>query len=416
MFLIIYRALYTPLLTFLRLFSWSHPKLRKGFELRQSQQGVPPWLCFTANTQPVWIHCASGEFEYAKPVIRQLKKEFPYVKILVTYFSPSVESSLKNSPQVDFFCPMPWDRGKDWAQFIAHHQPRALLIARTDLWPMMLAQAQKHQVPRLLFAKTYNHKKNWLQRALENQVLNRLTDIFCVTQEDREQLSRQLGPMVSVHSAGDTRYDQCLFRIQNPRPLKNLKNFYQPTFVAGSTWPADEAAILPLIPQWIQQLSFIIAPHEPSPTHLKHLQKQLSQLGVAYTLYSESHQWRPDQVLIIDEVGILADLYSWADMAFVGGSMDRAVHSVMEPLACGLITAVGPKHSNSREAMIFKQHIYEGRPAVIEVTGSSELDHWLRHQAMHWTHQQKVQLQVDVSKKQGASALVLRWLKNQKAL
>jgi 3-deoxy-D-manno-octulosonic-acid transferase len=408
--LFFYRILYLPLLIFIHLVSWFHPKLRQGLKLRKSVQGKKPWLNFTPQTKPIWIHCASGEFEYAKPVIREIKKQDPKVKIMVTYFSPSVENSIKNFPGVDFYCPTPWDSMKEWQEFIDFHRPQALLIARTDLWPAMIFSAKKYNIPRLLFSKTVNEKKKQVGQFISLQLMKNLNDIFCVSPRDRELLYEKIKPYQNIYAIGDTRYDQCLYRIQNAKVLKPLNNFNKSIFVAGSTWPKDEETLMPVIEKLINEISFILAPHEPTIDHLKKITQQLDKLKIKHQFYSKIQSWDPQAVLIIDQVGILADLYSWSQMSFIGGSMDRSVHSVLEPLAHGNLCFVGPNHYNNREALLFKETPINGISPVQSIETSQELEQKIKANLPLWNSIQRFELQHLVKKNQGASLQVLKWL------
>ncbi len=387
-------------------------KIKAGVKLRKKQNKIKPWLNFAAHSRPVWFHCASGEFEYAKPVIRAIKNQNPQTKILVTFFSPSVLNSLKSSPEIDFFCPTPWDTRTEWQEFIEHHQPQALLVARTDLWPQMLATSKKNNIPALLFSKTTKKRRGLLKRLSERWLLPYFKDVFCVSQEDIDNLQEGHKGFSHLHKSGDTRYDQCLYRIQNGKHLKPLKNFNRPVFIAGSTWLSDELVLLPTIKDMISEVSFIIAPHEPTKKHLGELIKNLEQRDIPFQLYSEIQDWNPLQVLIIDQVGILADLYSWGQFAFIGGSMDRSVHSVMEPLAQGLLCFVGPEHENNREALLFKQEKIQDMTPLQVITDSDLLLRRFRTLSTSWSAKHQMELKMRVREKSGASDIVLKWITN----
>lgn len=408
LFLIIYRFFYGILLFSARVSSFLNPKLREGFKLRKGK----PWLNFDENSQALWIHCSSGEFEYAKPVIREIKQKWPQQKVLVTYFSPSVVKSLQNSPEVDFFCPLPWDKTSEWKEFIEFHKPKALLIARTDLWPNMIAMCKQLNVPTLLFSKTFNKNKGSFARWLEKSLIKKLSAVFCASEEDRALLATELRNYPEVHNAGDTRYDQCFYRLRHGKSLKPLNNFYRPIFIVGSSWDKDEETILPVIEKFNKDVSFIIAPHEPSEKHLKKLSKDLKKRGLEFCFYSKINSWNPTSVLIIDQVGILADLYAWASFSFIGGSMDRSVHSVMESLAQGCLTFVGPNHTNNREALVFQKEQVRGIHPVQVIQSSDELTENLAQHLDHWSAQEKHILQQEVQKKAGASQIVLKWISN----
>ena len=387
-----------------------------AFKLRQKKQDILPWLNFPPKIQPIWFHCASGEYEYARPVIRILKQKYPREKILVTHFSPSVEKTLSEAEDIDFYCPTPWDTPKDWKSFIRHHNPKALLIARTDLWPMMIATVKKAKIPCLLFSKTANRKNNFLKEWMETSLLKKMDAIFCVSKEDYKALTKSLPSHNRIHITGDTRYDQCFFRMKNPKTLKPLNNFNQPIFIAGSTWPSDEKVLLPFFKKFSPSTSFVIAPHEPNTESLDSLTKRLQDWGLEWQFYSKTNNWDPGVVLVIDKLGILADLYAWGHFAFVGGSMKRKVHSVMEALVHGLLTFVGPNHFGNREALHFKK-IKIGGIAPVQVIGSTQdIENCFTKLRLQWTKNQRFNLKLILKEKAGASEIIMDWLEEQKIL
>ncbi|MCM2281691.1 MAG: hypothetical protein NDI61_07575 [Bdellovibrionaceae bacterium] len=387
-----YCGLLSPLLIGgFRLAALGNEKIRTGLQLRtRDSAGKPPWARGPKGTRPIWIHCASGEFEYAKPVISELKRRDPDQKILVSYFSPSVRTAIEKFPGVDTSTPAPWDRPDSIAELIAHHEPRALLIARTDTWPAMLAEARRQKIPSLLFSATLVESSGRLHplvRPFTRRMLRELSAIFCVSESDKASFSNLgLGEWTTV--AGDTRFDQVLARLRAPKPVATLFSSHSThpsnaprILVAGSTWEEDEAELVPAMAHMKGRMKFIVAPHEPSPNHLLALETRLRAAGLSYIRYSEiakddsspsgnsSLQSPPktsaqasaqsstaeanSDVVVIDRVGILAELYLLADFAFVGGSFRKTVHSVMEPLGAGCLTFVGPLHQNNREALEF---------------------------------------------------------------
>lgn len=354
------------------------PKVKKALQLRQSQNSKAPWLNSPPQMKPLWFHCASGEFEYAKPVINALKKRNPEIKILLTYFSPSILENVQNFKNLDFFCPLPWDRPKVLEEFIHYHQPRALLIARTDAWPEMLTQTKQMNVPSLLFSATLakqSSRMNFLAKHFTAWTLRMLSEIHCVSQDDLENF-RELGLAKITHVCGDTRYDQVIDRLKNPKPVKDQLFRHSPQekiFVAGSTWPEDEEVLFEAIRKVSANYKFVIVPHEPTAQHLAELKQKAEKIGKKIELYSQSLNWNKDAILIIDVVGILAEVYAYASVAFVGGSFRKSVHSVMEPLAAGCVSFVGPKHHNNREALYMKSISIGELHPVIEVKNAKEL-------------------------------------------
>jgi len=330
-----------------------------------------------SQQRPFWIHAASGEIEYARPVIRELKKKYPNVPVIVTFSSPSAKKIIKGLADVDAWGSLPWDFSKDCHQFIEKWNPRCWLIARTDVWPVMAEVCYEKKIPSLLFSATFAENSSRLRGAsakVTSWALNQLSGIHCVSQEDVQQLSR-LQLQVPIEVRGDSRFDQVFYRLQHPKPVKKELRPAEGSavFVAGSTWPEDEKVILPGFATIKAHCKMILAPHEIHENHIQSLEKQLTSLGLSFCKYSTATSWQSEDVLIVDQVGILAELYTWGRFAFVGGSFRKQVHSVMEPLAAGLPVLVGPYHHNNREALVFKEKNISGIQAVSEVRDSESV-------------------------------------------
>lgn len=420
-FFIVYRLVLWP--TFrvaLGILSLFNEKIKEGLAMRApDQSGRPPWLAGPQGSRPIWIHCASGEFEYAKPVITRLKKLKPSLPVLVTYFSPSIAKGAKGFPGVDLACPLPWETPTALKEFISWHEPRALLIARTDTWPEMLRQTRRAGVPSLLFSATlpaHSGRAKGLGRWLSRVVFSFLSEIFCVSPED-EKVFLNLKTDLHVRIGGDTRYDQVQARLQAPKPLREeifAGVAREAVLVAGSTWPEDEAILIEVADRLRARLRFVVVPHEPTASHLAELERQFRKRGLETVRYSQATSWSESQVLLIDQIGILAELYLKGRYAFVGGSFRRTVHSVMEPLAAGCLTFVGPMHQNNREALEFKE-IKLGRAsdrdvhAVTETTGPTEFERILTGLLSSPNESWSTRLLQEIQRRAGASDRVVDW-------
>ncbi len=355
-FLWTYRLILYPLLRVsIEILANFSEKVKRGLKMRIGKY----WRVGPPESQPIWIHSASGEFEYAKSVIREIKQRSPETKILVTHFSPSYVRAIENFPGVDIICAAPWDTPSCLKNFILYHRPKALLIARTDLWPEMIFQSQRFKIPTFLFSATLSEKKlNLSQRfkkPIQRWLFSLLDHIYCVSTDDIVQF-KKLG-IKNVTALGDTRYDQVLFKINEPSLIKkNAKPLGKTIFIAGSTWAEDEAQIVPII-QNLNHINVqtILVPHEPTTHHLREIEDSLKELGLKTTRYSTAHQWPENSVMIVDKLGVLAQLYATATYSFVGGSFKGSVHSVMEPLGLGNQVFVGPYYKNNREAQEFEK-------------------------------------------------------------
>lgn len=400
--IILYRLLAAPLLVFgflvAALFS---RKVRRGVQLR-----LRPARPHRPFHKCIWIHAASGEYEYAKPVIRELKQQFPELPIVVTYFSPTYKGVIENDTFVDFCCPLPLDLPGPIQDFHEQFSPVALLIARTDLWPEVMRQNQIRNIPQILFSATMPTHMTRLAGFWKRWNLNQLDEIHCVSQIDADNL-RQLGVKTPITVTGDTRFDQVFYRLSHPKPLPNLPPTPSSclTIVAGSTWPEDETQLLPALANLIssKKIRLLLVPHEPTPSHVASLIEQTKKLKIqtqTWTQYASSDF----EVMIVDQVGLLAELYTQAEAAFVGGSYRKTVHSVMEPLACGLPVIVGPRIQNNREAQVFSN--FEIAPNLCAVTVCADSEHLKTAVETLCTqdlHAIRATIQSEVQKHQGSS-------------
>ncbi|NQZ02261.1 MAG: hypothetical protein HRT45_16510 [Bdellovibrionales bacterium] len=371
-----YRLIVAPLMLVSLIIAFPFSKkVRKGLKMRMK----PGYDEVPASS--LWVHASSGEFEYAKPVLRALERLSPQPRF-VSYFSPSYEKQIKASHEAAYSAPLPLDLPGPVFSFFKAIKPKALMISRTDFWPELLLRAKATGVPAYVFSYT-QRKVSGFSAMMRRPLLNQLKTIFCVSHEDKANLV-EMGVTAPIVISGDTRFDQVLHRLKNPNFASKIKTENPETllFIAGSTWPEDEAPLIKGLSSLLKQkkLSLILAPHEPG---MGHYEKNRCSWGKAPLI--KFSEWRntadetiPDgSILYIDQVGVLADLYKSADAAFVGGSFKRYIHSVMEPLACGLTTWVGPFHHNNREALDFKHLKTPCGMAVREFSNPADLQNAL---------------------------------------
>jgi 3-deoxy-D-manno-octulosonic-acid transferase len=385
--MLVYRVVFIPIaaLVVMMLLPF-HEKLRRTLGLRMRPRNWPDWV---GTVPTLWVHCASGEFEYARPVLREWRQRHPNWKIYVTYFSPSFRKVIENHPDVDASGALPLDLPGPTQSFLRKLKPRALAVARTDLWPELAYACRKARVPVVLFSTTQAPFKPW-QKLLKGIFRWRLEGadyILAVSSADKTEIDK-LHLRRPVEVLGDTRYDQVLHRLQHPKEIKLIRpSTASPTIlISGSTWPQDEHVLVNACTELITsgKLAWILVPHEPTPSHLLNIAARLRVAGLTSMRYSEIQEWNLTDVLVVDKTGILAELYTSADLAFVGGSFDRQVHSVMEPLAAGLVTFIGPRHRNNREAVEFQgEFLADGVAMVNAVHDSNDLKHALMRCLIH---------------------------------
>jgi 3-deoxy-D-manno-octulosonic-acid transferase len=309
---------------------------------------------------------------------------------------------------------MPWDTPWHWQKFIKTFKPRALAISRTDTWPNMVWEAHKAQIPSLLFSATLPKESgrvaSFWGRLFYQSIFKDLTKISVVSEEDKENF-RHISESLDVFVEGDTRFDQVISRVEEKRTLPEWCNKLNgPAFVAGSTWPEDERHLFVAIAALSRSIGFttIVAPHEPTPEHLKNIENKLVALGLKSQRFSEVGENPSAPVLIVDSVGILADLYRLGQVAFVGGSFKKTVHSVMEPAASGCLTLFGPYYRNNREAIALRN-----AKLAYEVAGAADLEKRLQEHFQK-TNEEKESLRKSVLRfvqgNKGVSQKIAQWV------
>lgn len=399
--------------------SFFNQKIRKGISLRifKSRKSRPN------NQKVIWIHCASGEFEYAKPIIKKIKEQNKDVQTLITYFSPSFLNAIQESPYVDHHEALPFDFKGPILDFINYYKPSHLLIARTDMWPELLTQSRLKNISTAIFSYTASDKKT--EKSYQKKVLkwlfNKIDHIFCVTQDDFKNLLAIDSTIKSkVTVAGDSRYEQVIERLANPKNYKKelftRNHKKESTITIGSSWTEDEDICLPAFKIAKQQnadLKLIIAPHEPTAIHISTICKKLDKLDLTYQNYTSAKEFSSD-VLIIDTIGVLAELYQNSKLAIVGGSFKKTVHSVMEPLAAGNAIILGPYHKNNREALDFQHMPLNNQLKAISIANTAEEVAKIINQYLTDTTNKCYPEIIDsIKKKNGASQLIIEWLNNQ---
>ena len=308
----------------------------------------------------VWIHASSvGEGLQARPVLELLRASRPDLQLAYTFFSPSAEKFAR-SLDVDFADYLPFDSRGDTRVALDALEPRVLAFAKVDVWPKLVAEASARGVPTVLLSATLaerSGRRSRIARMFTRDAYAMLDAVGAVDDVDANRLV-VLGVRKQVITiTGDTRYDQVWARAQ-PNPSRDAflapLRSERPTVVAGSTWHADERQLLPAwitVRGQVPDARLIIAPHEPTHLHCASIEKWAAAHKLSLARVSALPRGADSDVILVDGVGQLGDLYALADVAYVGGGFHSAgLHSVLEPAAYGVPVLFGPRHERSRDA------------------------------------------------------------------
>ncbi|MBK7891349.1 MAG: hypothetical protein IPJ84_11015 [Bdellovibrionales bacterium] len=141
--------------------------------------------------------------------------------------------------------------------------------------------------------------------------------------------------------------------------------------------------------------------------------------GVTFERLSKlSETVAPLDYVLVDSVGLLAELYTLGQIGFVGGSFRGSVHSVMEPLAAGCITLVGPDHLNNREAIEFQSINVAANECSAVLASKNAIDLQVKLKLAVETLNSSIGIKdaitEEVRKRGGATASVITWIKAQR--
>ncbi len=338
-------------------------KIRKGLKGRfrsysKLKQEFPQR---NRNRLVYWFHAAShGEYEQVRPVLAGLKEIEPDCFCIVSFFSPSGYSNVEDE-HIDCKIYLPADFPWNCRRALRRTRPHKLIFAEYDIWPNLVWAAEKLNIPTTLFAARLQEKspKGWpILRSFYRQVYGSINSIYTIGEKDhiavRRILPRKSKSIIRV--LGNPRYDRVKeladeFTIDRTKSILLRKK----GIIAGSVWPEDEIVILKPLAEFIKsgREAFLYwVPHEPKGKFIDKTVRQLQQLELQPALMSESGRTPPngEQVLIVDHVGMLAELYWKGRIAYVGGGFSTGVHNVMEPAIARLPVIFGPKFHNSDAA------------------------------------------------------------------
>jgi 3-deoxy-D-manno-octulosonic-acid transferase len=358
----IYNYLIMPVFyVVIRLGGVFNEKVRRGLKGRKRifEELILNSASISKNKKLIWFHSSSlGEFEQAKPIIEVLKKN-KNINILVTFFSPSGYENSKKYPFADLVSYIPLDTFQNAKRFMQIVRPYLAVMMRYDIWPNHIWQLKKNNVPVFLVDATMKRsspRKLPLLKNFHRILFKELTRILTVSKGDAEGFKSFGCSDKQINIVGDTRFDRVHHRSLDARK-RNLINEKllagKKIFAAGSTWNADEEVIIPAfikLAKYDKSAVLLIAPHEPSIVNLEKIENEF--VGkLSTTRFSYMNNYNNEQVIIVDSIGILLTLYTYASAAFIGGSFKQNIHNVLEAAVYGIPVLFGPRIENSQETL-----------------------------------------------------------------
>ena len=308
----------------------------------------------SSSDKTIWFHCASlGEFEQGVPIMEEMKKLKPGHKIVVSFFSPSGFEIKKNTKLADVVVYLPMDTQANAEKFISAIHPSIAFFVKYEFWPNYLFELQKKQIPTLLISGVFREKQIFF-KSYGGFMRKTLTafDHFFVQDENSEALLKSIG-FNNITVSGDTRFDRVSHQIEMDNSLKFAEEFKGNSvcIICGSTWPEDETVLLDYINSSPNNVKFIIAPHKIESENIEDFTKKINKKTLLHS-HKDEVNISEYEVLIIDCIGLLSKLYSYADIAYVGGAMGKTgLHNILEPATFGVPIVIGKNYEEFPEAI-----------------------------------------------------------------
>lgn len=304
-----------------------------------------------SSAKYIWFHAASlGEFEQGRPLIEEIRKQYPDYKILQTFFSPSGYEVRKNYKGADIVCYLPFDTPGNAHRFIALAKPCMAFFVKYEFWKNYLVELNRKSIPVYSVSSIFRDNQiffRWYGASYRN-VLKQFTHLFV-----QNEYSVSLLEKISVRNTtvvGDTRFDRVLEICRQAKELPIVEQFKgnAVTLVAGSSWAPDEDIFIPYFNAH-PKMKLIIAPHVIDESHIKEIIGKLDRTVVRYTQATPETVAQAD-CLIIDCLGLLSSIYRYGEIAYIGGGFGVSIHNTLEAAVYGMPVIFGPNNKKFQEA------------------------------------------------------------------
>jgi 3-deoxy-D-manno-octulosonic-acid transferase len=338
--------------------------------------------------KPIWIHAASvGEVFCTIPLLKRIKKEFPECHIVLTTMTRTGNERAKTIPEADLVFFLPIDHPLAIRRVLRKIDPNLLLIAETELWPNLLRHCGKKGIPILLFngrISEESFRRYLLFKFFFKDCLKYLSLFLMQTEEDRERIVKIGAAIEKTRVLGNMKFDQPFPSFTQESLNKMAKSLHlrgkETLLIAGSTHSGEEEILLSLFKDLKKidpYLVLILAPrHLERLEEVEQILKRESVLWVRKTSLSVDQNRSIDErkdlpeVILLDTMGELMNLYSLGTLVFIGGSLAPVGgHNPLEPLFFKKCVLFGPHMFHFLE---ISHHLVEVGGAI-QVKGKEDL-------------------------------------------
>ena len=339
--LTLYNLIIHIILIAIKIHSFINKKSREWFNGRKNIFAVIESKTFSDNL--AWFHCASlGEYEQTKELIVNFKKQFKEYEILITFFSPSGFNNFLNSKSIDWVFYLPIDTKSNAQKFIEIVKPKIVFFIKSEFWYNYMNILHQKQIPLFHVSCNFRNMDFAINNSLSKRILAKSSHFFVQNLKSKELLNNINIDYVTI--TGDSRFDSIKSNIELNKEYDTIKKYCQikPTIIFASIWPEDEHIYINFINQ-NTNYNYVIVPHELN--YCKAISSKLNSV-----LYSNFDEKNFDKILLIDEIGILKDIYKYCEIAYIGGGFGKGIHNLIEATANNIPVIFGPNHNKFKEA------------------------------------------------------------------
>lgn len=322
-----------------------------------------------------WVHGASlGEVITLRPFIKELARLYGKERIICTTTSMDGLRQLQKDELCGFATLMPIELPALSVPFIDKINPKLLMINETEIWPLLLDTLKQKGIPYGIVNGRINEKSVRMMRLGWPVFNSGITGMSFVFPQEKQYLRRFriLGVDKEKQQAlGCFKYDSAVSAMPDVEAVRQKYNFPSDRRLIcfGSTHPGEETQILDAVKPLLDKLNIgiILAPRHVKRT--AEVEAVIKERGLEYKKLSDPECGKSN-IVLVDSMGVLRDLYAVADLAYVGGSLiKRGGHNLMEPAAFAKPVIAGPHNFNFRyEVMALNRE-----NAIKIVNGPTEL-------------------------------------------
>ena len=336
--------------------------------------------------ESIWIHAVSvGEVLTARALAADLKTRYPRLRLfLSTTTIAGQQVARRNLQHVDGVFYFPFDWAFIVRRTLALVKPRLFIMMETEIWPNLLRACRKRGVKTVVINGRISQRSFPRYRLVRPFFRRVLADVdrFCMQSEESARRLITLGAdPACVTVTGSLKFDSLELPIATPhgKPRERVLRFFRlapnrTVVVAGSTMKGEEAAFLRAFTRVKSKLPSALAVLAPrQPERFAEVERVARDAGFVTARRSElpiDAEPRAD-VVVLDPIGELAQLYQVATAVFVGGSLaDHGGHNILEPAIFGKPVVFGPHMQNFKEIA----DAFLTNDAAVQVQSDRELD------------------------------------------